>query len=160
MWITSALALLMLAPATGAAPLDPGAAPGGWGSPVAGSRVVSDFDPPARRWLAGHRGVDLHAAPGETVRAAGSGVVVFARVLAGRGVVVVRHGELRTTYEPVDPLVAVGSVVRTGDPLGRVGSGPGHCGDGRCLHLGLKRGRAYLNPTLLLTASTALLRPW
>ena len=64
--------------------------------------VVAGFDPPATRWGAGHRGVDLAGAPGQPVRAALAGTVTFAGSLAGRGVVVVDHGATRTTYEPVD----------------------------------------------------------
>jgi murein DD-endopeptidase MepM/ murein hydrolase activator NlpD len=94
------------------------------------------------------------------VQAAGSGRVTFARALAGRGVVVVDHGELRTTYEPVDPSVAVGTRVRVGEPIGRVTTGSGHCGDGRCLHLGLRRGATYLDPTLLVRRAHPVLRPW
>src|SRR5947209_1444726 len=63
--------------------------------------VVRAFAPPPRPWLPGHRGVDLGAAPGTIVRAAGAGTVSFAGRVAGRGVVSVAHpGGLRTTYEP------------------------------------------------------------
>ncbi len=70
--------------------------------PLAGP-VVRGFDPPDQPWLAGHRGVDLLGAVGSDVVAAMAGRVVFAGTLAGRGVVVVSHGALRTTYLPVDP---------------------------------------------------------
>ncbi|MDN5762812.1 MAG: peptidoglycan DD-metalloendopeptidase family protein [Microlunatus sp.] len=111
-------------------------------------RVISGFSPPAQRWNAGHRGVDLAARTGAPVLAAAGGRVSFAGRLAGRGVVVVDHGQVRTTYEPVDPLVAVGDRVRTGAVIGRLGSG-GHCSQ-RCLHWGLKEADHYLNPLLLV----------
>lgn len=133
---------------------------GDWAAPVSPVTVVRGFDPPSRPWLAGHRGVDLRTRPGSTVRAAGSGRVAYVGVLAGRGVVVIDHGTLRTTYEPVDADVAPGQHVDRGEPLGRIGVGTGHCGTGSCLHLGLKRGDAYLDPRLVLARSRAVLRPW
>ncbi len=121
------------------------------------------FDPPAQRWLPGHRGVDLRTSQGAPVRAAGDGRVAFAGTLAGRGVITIDHGDLRTTYEPVDALVAVGERVHAGETIGTVGTGTGHCGSGRCLHLGLRRGREYLDPMLLLgprvSAPAPLVRP-
>ena len=51
---------------------------------------------------------------GAAVLAAAAGRVTFAGRLAGRGVVVVDHGAVRTTYEPVEPLAAVGDEVKAG----------------------------------------------
>lgn len=131
-----------------------------WRPPVTPVAVVRAFDPPAERWLPGHRGVDLRTTAGAAVRAAGAGRVAFAGVLAGRGVVTIDHGELRTTYEPVDALVVRGERVAAGETIGTIGTGTGHCGSGRCLHLGLRRGAVYLDPKLLLGRPTARLRPW
>lgn len=136
------------------------AAHSAWTSPISPIAVVEPFRPPAYDWLPGHRGIDLGAQPGDTVRAAGAGVVTFASDLAGRGVVVIDHGSLRTTYEPVEAEVEVGQGVRAGQRMGTVGTGSGHCGSGRCLHLGLRRGSEYLNPALILWAPLALLTPW
>ncbi|HET9649253.1 MAG TPA: M23 family metallopeptidase, partial [Microlunatus sp.] len=120
--------------------------------PLAGSvRVLAGFDPPATAWGAGHRGLDLAVHRGEPVLAAAAGRVSFAGQLAGRGVVVVDHGSVRTTYEPVDALAAVGDPVEDGAVLGRVGRG-GHCSE-RCLHWGLKQGDRYLDPALLIGAA-------
>lgn len=110
--------------------------------PVPGP-VVRGFDPPAQDWLPGHRGVDLAAPVGSRVRAAASGRVSVAQVIAGRGVVTIVHGELRTTYEPVRASVRVGQRVDAGDVIGTVEAG--HCAAG-CLHFGLKRGDEYLDP--------------
>lgn len=116
--------------------------------PLSGAvRVVDGFDPPDQGWGAGHRGVDLAASRGQPVLAAAGGRVSFAKRLSSRGVVVVDHGAVRTTYEPVDPLVAVGERVEAGMVIGRIGAG-GHC-DGACLHFGLKEGDRYLDPALL-----------
>ena len=131
-----------------------------WRPPITPVTVVRPFDPPVQRWLPGHRGVDLRATQGQRVRAAGDGRVAFVGTLAGRGVVTIHHGDLRTTYEPVDALVRVGERVRAGESIGTVGTGTGHCGSGRCLHLGLRRGREYLDPMLLLGRTSARLRPW
>ncbi len=132
----------------------------GWLPPVLPLRVVGAFAPPEHPWLPGHRGVDLATTTGAVVRAAADGRVSFAGPLAGRGVVVVDHGGLRTTYEPLDPSVQPGQHVRAGQALGVISPGTGHCGSGRCLHLGLRRGREYLDPLLLLGDAEARLRPW
>lgn len=116
--------------------------------PVPGP-VVRGFDPPADDWLPGHRGVDLAAEVGSVVRAADSGVVSVAQTIAGRGVVAILHGELRTTYEPVTPTVRAGQSVSAGDVIGTVQAG--HCAAG-CLHFGLKRGEEYLDPLDEVTA--------
>jgi murein DD-endopeptidase MepM/ murein hydrolase activator NlpD len=131
-----------------------------WSAPVWPVRVVRAFDNPEHDWLRGHRGVDLRTLPGAGVRAVGDGRVVYAARLAGRGVIVVDHGALRTTYEPVAATVGRGDRVRRGETIGRVSVGTGHCGTGTCLHLGLKRGRTYLDPRLVLGRATTVLRPW
>ncbi|WP_433296961.1 murein hydrolase activator EnvC family protein [Actinoplanes sp. CA-030573] len=118
------------------------------------------FDPPPQPWLAGHRGVDLAGAPSTVVRAAGAGTVVFAGTVAGRGVVSVAHaGGLRTTYEPVSATVAVGAHVARGDPLGLLDAGHPGCPAGACLHWGLRRGRLYLDPLVLLGLGRVRLLP-
>ena len=122
--------------------------------------VLRGFDPPAHPWEAGHRGVDLKASPGEPVYAAGPGRVGFARDLAGRGVVTVDHGRLRTTYLPVRPSVHPGQVVRTGSRIGVVENVVGHCGQSTCLHWGLRQGVTYLDPLILLGLAPVRLLPW
>ena len=130
-------------------------APAGW--PVAGpARVVGGFDPPAMRWGAGHRGVDLAASRGDPVLAAAAGTVHFAGRVGGKPVVSIDHGGVRTTYEPVQPMVLAGQRVSMGQLIGRVSSG-GHCGQ-RCLHWGLRDGANYLNPLLLIRAGDTRLR--
>lgn len=140
--------------------------PGGWATaaaapapgvlPVAGAPIVGAFDPPLVRWGAGHRGVDLAAAPGAIVRAPADGVVTFAGALAGRGVLVVSHGATRSTLEPVTATVAVGTRVARGQPIGRLEVGHA-CAAASCLHWGLKRAELYLNPLGLLLGEIRLL---
>ena len=61
--------------------------------PVTGPlSVVTPFDPPARRWLPGHRGVDLAAEPYSPVLSPADGTVSFAGAVAGRPVVSIDHG--------------------------------------------------------------------
>jgi murein DD-endopeptidase MepM/ murein hydrolase activator NlpD len=153
----TALALPLLVTPPGAAVAEPSP---GWVPPVWPLQVQRGFANPEHDWLPGHRGIDLRASPGAEVRAAGDGRIAFAARLAGRGVVVVDHGELRTTYEPVAAAVRVGDRVRRGALLGRVQPGTGHCGSGSCLHLGLRRGPTYLDPRLVLGWRGAVLRPW
>lgn len=125
--------------------------------------IMTPFAPPANRYGAGHRGVDLAAAPGEVVVAAGPGVVVFAGPLAGRGVVSIEHtGGLRTTYEPVTASVAAGARVSAGEPIGAL-EAPGHagCAPGSCLHWGARLpDRVYLDPMALLRPWQVRLLPW
>lgn len=122
-------------------------------------RVLRGFDPPEQRWLPGHLGVDLAAEPGTPVRATGSGHVHFAGLVAGTPVVTVAHGDLRTTYLPVDSPLARGDPVAPGDPLGVLAASPTHCASGPCLHWGLLRGGTHLDPLGLLGRGRVRLLP-
>ncbi|MFC9031939.1 murein hydrolase activator EnvC family protein [Streptomyces arboris] len=129
--------------------------------PLAGRpTVLRGWEPPATPYGPGHRGVDLAARPGDAVVAAATGRVSFAGRVAGRGVLVIELAgsgapPLRTTYEPVRALVKKGDEVVAGQPVGVLEAGPFHCAGG-CLHWGLRRGEAYLDPLTLLPR--ALLR--
>jgi murein DD-endopeptidase MepM/ murein hydrolase activator NlpD len=149
------LAVLLAAP--GGARADAGG-PAAWPLQPAPS-VTHAFDPPGSPWGAGHRGVDLLGRPGQEVHAALAGTVTFAGTLAGRGVVVVDHGGRRTTYEPVDPSVAVGTPVGTGAVIGHLQGGLSHCFPQACLHWGLLRGEEYLDPLSLLGLGPVRLLP-
>ena len=121
-----------------------------WRWPVEPPEVLRPFDPPEQRWLPGHLGVDLTAEPGQRVYAAGSGRVHFSGTVAGTPVVSVSHGELRTTYLPVESDLVRGDPVAMGEPLGTLATEPVHCRDRPCLHWGLLRGDAHLDPLALL----------
>jgi murein DD-endopeptidase MepM/ murein hydrolase activator NlpD len=131
--------------------------------PLAGTpTVVVPFNPPAQPWLPGHRGVDLASTPGADVFAAGAGTVAFAGTVAGVGVVSVDHaGGLRTTYEPVRPIVRRGQPVAAGTVIGVLLAGHPSCpvGIAACLHWGLRRGDTYLDPLLLLGLAPVRLLP-
>lgn len=118
--------------------------------PVRGP-VIHGFDPPETPYGAGHRGIDIAAQPGTTVRAPADGVVAFAGKVPGALYVSVDHPDgIRTTYSWLDEVaVRAGQDVRRGDPLGATGSGhpgvePPH------LHLGARLGDRYVDPLLLL----------
>ncbi|MBD8869047.1 peptidoglycan DD-metalloendopeptidase family protein [Nocardioides donggukensis] len=121
--------------------------------------VLADFDPPSVPWGAGHRGVDLGGRPGDVVRSALPGRVTFAGRIAGRGVVVVGHGDTRTTYEPVVADVRVGERVGAGAPLGRLEILGSHCLPAACLHWGWLRGEVYLDPLDLVGRRPVRLLP-
>src|SRR5256885_14821206 len=155
-------AVVPMAPPPGpVSPPGPAPTPGAFRWPLPGTpRVTRPFQPPPQRWLPGHRGVDLAGTPGATVCAAGAGTVAFAGSVAGVGVVSIDHaGGLRTTYEPVTAQVHSGQPVVAGQPIGTLVAGHPGCPVAACLHCGLRRGRDYLDPLLLLHAGRVRLFP-
>lgn len=124
--------------------------------------VIGPFEAPAGPYAPGHRGVDLAAAPGRPVHAAGAGTVSFAGPVAGRGVVVISHADgVRTEYEPVESRVRAGQVVGRGETIGTVRGRHGSCVPQRCLHWGARRGEQYFDPmTLLRPLGPVRLLPW
>ncbi|MDO8107339.1 M23 family metallopeptidase [Isoptericola sp. b441] len=137
----------------------PGAVPAPTSSccrPPTPGPVTALFDPPEVPWARGHRGVDLAAAVGDTIRSPADGVVTYAGAVAGRGVVTVRHTDgLRSSVEPVEPSVRVGDVVGAGAVLGTLQSRPGHRG----VHWGVRVGTRYLDPLDLLPGRAVVLLP-
>jgi murein DD-endopeptidase MepM/ murein hydrolase activator NlpD len=122
--------------------------------------VLRRFEQPASQWSPGHRGADLAADVGQQVLSAGDGVVAFSGVIAGRGVVTVRHSDgLRTTYEPVEERLASETVVKRGTPIGVISPTPGHCVPRTCLHWGAISERTYRDPLSLLGFGHPVLLP-
>ncbi|MEU8864215.1 murein hydrolase activator EnvC family protein [Streptomyces umbrinus] len=116
--------------------------------------VIRGWDPPATTYGRGHRGVDLTAPPGAPVRAVAPGRISFAGRVAGRGVVSVELNgtgdpPLRTTYEPVRATAKKGTKVAAGEVIGVLEPTGSHC-PASCLHWGLRRADAYLDPLSLL----------
>jgi murein DD-endopeptidase MepM/ murein hydrolase activator NlpD len=117
--------------------------------------VQREFQAPTVVWGSGHRGVDLAAKPGETILAAANGTVAFVGPIAGKPVISIDHGEMRTTYEPVISTLHAGDHVALGQVIGVLGAG-GHCHG--CLHWGLREGKRYLDPLLLVGSADGNLR--
>ena len=140
-------------------------------SPTADSRprVIRPFEKPAQRWSAGHRGVDL-AVPenNRRVYAPAPGKVVFSGTVVNRKVLVIAHPDgRRSTFEPMDEALPVGTTVAAGDVIGTIaGAADGNserpyrrCST-LCLYWGVRQGGArgdgsgktaeYINPMSLL----------
>ncbi|KQB85329.1 M23 family metallopeptidase [Corynebacterium oculi] len=141
------------------------------------------FHAPPHNWLSGHRGVDLTAAPGTPIHAAGSGVVAFVGRIAGSPIVSIDHEQpvrigkahatahlaagsevtIRTTYQPVIPRVEQGQRIEEGEVIGHLGGTPAqrhHAASG--LHWGarvLPTDDQYLNPLILLPTPVIRLKP-
>lgn len=151
------IGLLVALVVTGSAPAQAGPR---WSWPVSPHRVTDTFRPPLQKWNAGHRGVDFAATIGQDVFAVADGRVAFAGNLAGKDVVVISHGAIRTTYEPVRPQVIVGEQVKRAETIGQLMPGLSHCSQlllVRCLHLGAIRGFTYVDPLPLIRGHVRLL---
>jgi len=120
--------------------------------PLAGDpAVLRRFDPPAGPWAPGHRGVDLAGPAGAAVLAPADGTVTFAGTVVDRGVVTIAHPDgLRSSLEPVEPSVSAGARVVAGEQVGTLQAVAGHCAPTTCLHWGVRRGDAYVDPLTLV----------
>ena len=125
--------------------------------PVTPVVVLARFAPAPADWLPAHRGVDLAATPGQTVRSPAACRIAFTGRVAGRPVVSLACHGVRYTFEPVRSRRAAGDPVRAGGPVGTVGHG-GHC-DARCIHWGAKIGGHYMDPLALLPRRAPVLKP-
>lgn len=114
------------------------------------SKVPRLFDPPAQKWLAGHRGIDLDLPSGAPIFAATQATVRYADELVDRPVISLEDAQgRRYTYEPVIPVVSQGDRVERGELIGFLAEGHGK--SGTALHFGVKDGAdGYLNPLELL----------
>lgn len=142
-------------------------------SPTAESRprVVHPFEKPAQRWNAGHRGVDLRVPENDRrVYAPAPGKVVFSGTVVNRKVLVLAHPDgRRSTFEPMDEALPVGTTVAAGEVIGTVAAPDSVGGTGErpyrrcstvCLYWGVRQGGArgdgsgktaeYINPMSLL----------
>ena len=140
-------------------------------SPTAESRprVIRPFEKPTQRWSAGHRGVDL-AVPenNRRVYAPAPGTVVFSGTVVNRKVLVIAHPDgRRSTFEPMDEALPVGTTVAVGDVIGTVAGAAGGNSERSyrrcstpCLYWGVRQGGVrgdgsgkaaeYINPMSLL----------
>lgn len=140
-------------------------------SPTAESRprVIHPFEKPAQRWSAGHRGVDLAVPENDRhVYAPAPGKVVFSGTVVNRKVLVIAHPDgRRSTFEPMDETLPVGTTVTAGEVIGTVAGAAGgnserpyrRCST-LCLYWGVRQGGTrgdgsgktaeYINPMSLL----------
>ena len=140
-------------------------------SPTAESRprVIHPFEKPAQRWSAGHRGVDLAVPENDRrVYAPAPGKVVFSGTVVNRKVLVIAHPDgRRSTFEPMDEALPVGTTVAVGDVIGTVAGAAGGNSERSyrrcstpCLYWGVRQGGVrgdgsgkaaeYINPMSLL----------
>lgn len=145
---TALFSAIALATTGVSAPADSPTPHGVW--PVEPHVVERPFEPPTDVFSSGHRGVDLVGALGTPVVTSLAGTVTFAGIIAGRGVVVVNHGDTRTTYEPVLAEVHQGDAVESGAQIGSLDIVQSHCFPSACLHWGWLRGDLYLDPLQLV----------
>lgn len=120
-----------------------------WSWPVPAPRVVAAYAAPASRYTAGHRGIDLTAAPGDSVTAPADATVHFAGIVVDRPVLTLDHGDgVLSSFEPLSAAAGLtaGQPVARGAPLGAVGEGA-HC-SGTCLHVGVRIDGEYVSPLL------------
>ena len=131
-----------------------------WSFPVASTVVLRDFWSPSGDYSAGHRGIDFATVEDEPVRAVADGVVRFAGLVAGRGVVSLALADgYVAEVEPVCAAVATGDQVGAGQRIGTVcAASSTHC-KVACIHLSARRfstdyerGFAYVTPLLFLDA--------
>lgn len=133
-----------------------------WSWPVPSHAVLRPFEAPATAYAAGHRGIDLRAPVGSPVRAPADGIVAFAGGVVDRGVLAIDHDDVRSSLEPVEPLVHRGDRVARGQVVAVVATGGDH--PPGVLHLGARirtgDGWAYVDPRLYLGgAEHAVLLP-
>ena len=140
-------------------------------SPTAESRprVIHPFEKPVQRWSAGHRGVDIAIPVNDRrVYAPAPGKVVFSGTVVNRKVLVIAHPDgRRSTFEPMDETLPVGTTVTAGEVIGTVAGAAGgnserpyrRCST-PCLYWGVRQGGTrgdgsgkdaeYINPMSLL----------
>ncbi|OFL53412.1 peptidase M23 [Rothia sp. HMSC062H08] len=131
--------------------------------------MIRPFENPAQRWSAGHRGVDLAVPENDRrVYTPAPGKVVFSGTVVNRKVLVLAHPDgRRSTFEPMDEALTVGTTVAAGEVIGTVAVTAGgnserpyrRCSTA-CLYWGVRQGGArgdgsgkdaeYINPMSLL----------
>jgi murein DD-endopeptidase MepM/ murein hydrolase activator NlpD len=114
--------------------------------------VTDPFRAPANRFAAGNRGLDYDTVPGDPIVAIGAGTVTFAGLIAHQRFVTVHHADgLDSTYSYLAQVtVHRGEVVALGQLVGFAGE---------TFHLGVRRGREYLDPARLFGRGRAVLVP-
>ncbi len=141
---------------TGDAPAPPERA--SWLWPTSSHSVLNAFVAPQTTYSSGHRGIDISSEVEEAVVAPDSGTVTFSGSVAGRSVLVIDHGGVRSTLEPIASTLAQGDAVVRGQVVGEVESDGFHCPTA-CVHLGARIGEEYVSPMLYLGVEYSILLP-
>ncbi len=135
--------------------------------PLDVKNVSSEFSPMRRHPITGvlrpHRGTDFRAPWGATVRAAADGKVVFAGLGSGYGKYIrIQHGpDYQTLYahlSSISPNIRVGSEVRNGEQIGKVGQTG--LATGPHLHYELIFNGTQINPMTADLPDTKTLSPY
>lgn len=156
-------ALLLAYPLPGDAAADPAtsARSASWVTPVPAMEIVEAFDPPAKPWLQGHRGVDVLAVAGEPLRAPTAGSIRFQGSVAGMPTVsILTETSFVVSFQPASTQLNRGERFAAGEEIGIVEAGA-HC-DQSCLHIGAwsaKGGKVYIDPAKLFGQESSLLLP-
>lgn len=116
-----------------------------WSPPFEQANILKQYQQPAHRYAAGHRGIDFVASTGDPFISPTDGVVTFSGKVVDRGVLTIQVTELLlVTFEPVITDLNVGDTVAKNQIIGSVASG-GHC-QKECLHIGVREKGEYVNP--------------
>ena len=136
----------------------------GWSAPVPGCEVITAYG--AVYSGKTHRGVDLRAPAGTDASTPAAGKVTFAgRVPADGGgtcgaVTVEIADGLRVSLLPLaEVFVVAGDALAAGEVVGTVAGSGDDSASTPHLHLGLRRGDVYLDPTGLLPVSEGIAPP-
>jgi murein DD-endopeptidase MepM/ murein hydrolase activator NlpD len=133
--------------------------PAAWSWPLTPPHPIArPFVAPPTPYSAGHRGIDVTAAPGADILAPAGGVVHFSGVVVDRPVLSIRHpGGLISSFEPVASPLQAGDAVSGGQLVGTLEAG--HCATA-CLHFGVRLHGEYVSPLNYLGgAARAVLLP-
>lgn len=129
-----------------------------WLPPLGDVRILLGY---GVKYSAGtHRGVDLAAEAGSEVTSPASGTVTFAGSVPADGggtcsaVTIETRDGLRISLLPLEsPAVASGAEISAGDTVGVVAGAGDDSSSEAHLHVGLRRGDAYIDPTSMLLPS-------
>lgn len=128
-----------------------------WVPPVQPMIIERFFEPPPTAYSAGNRGVDIETYPGAPIRSPQDGIVFFSGKLGNVGIVSINHNNLKSTFQPLEPIIKSGQFVSRNQIIGYVSDAGSHCIPRTCLHWGLIEEKRYLNPLSVLTPKTRLL---
>lgn len=114
--------------------------------------VIDPFRPPGHIGASGNRGLEYGASDNQIVAAAASGYVLFAGPVAGRKAITIVHADgIHTTYTGLlDIWVVSGMTVNQHSAIAVASTG---------FHFGARVNDHYLDPQILIDASTIEQRP-